>query len=138
MKKPRHDLYLDEELSRRLNALAAKPGSSKSAILGAALKSYLDSQGADRVDDLLRNRLNGFGNRLDRIERDQKVVLETLTAYLRHHFLVTAPPPDSELAGRRAQAEARFEAFIQQVGRRLAAGRSPAPHVAPPILEAAQ
>ena len=39
--KPRHHLYLDDELTDRLDALAAKPGSSKSAIVADALRAYL-------------------------------------------------------------------------------------------------
>ena len=50
--KPRHDVYLDEDLSLRLVALAAKPGSSKSGIISAALKAYLDSEGANKLEHL--------------------------------------------------------------------------------------
>ena len=134
MTKPRHDVYLDEDLSRRLNEMAAKPGSSKSAILSAALKAYLDSLGANQVDQLLQTRLNRFGGRLERIERDQRVVVQTLAEFVRHHFLISAPVPDHELASRRAQAEARYQAFIDTVGRQLAAAR---PRV-PEALEAAE
>ena len=48
--KPRHNLHLDEELTRRLMALAAKPGMSKAGIISAALRSYLDKEGADVLD----------------------------------------------------------------------------------------
>jgi hypothetical protein len=123
MTKPRHDVYLDDELSRRLNEMAAKPGSSKSAILSAALKAYLDGQGANQVDQLLQMRLNRFGGRLERIERDQRVVVQTLAEFVRHHFLISAPLPEHEMAARRAQAETRYQAFIDTVGRQLAASR---------------
>jgi hypothetical protein len=123
MTKPRHDLYLDEELTQRLNELAAKPGASKSGILSAALRAYLDAQGANKVDQLLQTRLNRFGGRLERIERDQRVVVQTLAEFIRHQFLVSAPLPDHELAARRAQAEARYQSFIDTVGRQLAANR---------------
>jgi hypothetical protein len=76
------------------------------------------------------NRLSG---QLDRVERDQNIMVQTLAEFIRHHFLVTAAPPDSELASRRAQAEARYATFIETVGRQLAAGRQPKP-----VLEAAE
>ena len=134
--KPRHNLHLDEDLTRKLMALASKPGMSKAAIISAALRTYLDNQGAGTLDQLLQTRLNRLSGQLDRLERDQRVVVQTLAEFVRHHFLVTAAPPESELASRRAQAEARYQSFIETVGRRLAAGRQPK---SPPVtLEAAE
>jgi predicted transcriptional regulator len=134
--KPRHDVYLETELSQRLVSLAAKPGASKSGIISAALKAYLDSEGANRLDDLLQTRLTRLGNRLDRIERDQRVVVETLALFIRHFFIVTPALPESEMPAARASGEARYQTFIEQVGRRLAAGRPSAP--APAMAEAAE
>ena len=134
--KPRHNLHLDEDLTRRLMALAAKPGMSKAGIISAALRSYLDKEGAGVLDDLLQTRMNRLSGQLDRLERDQRIVVQTLAEFVRHHFLVTAAPPDSELASRRAQAEARYQSFIETVGRQLAAGRQP--KSASAALEAAE
>ena len=134
--KPRHTLHLDEDLTRRLMALAAKPGMSKAGIISAALRSYLDKEGAGVLDDLLQTRMNRLSGQLDRLERDQRIVVQTLAEFVRHHFLVTAAPPESELASRRAQAEARYQSFIETVGRQLAAGRQPKPPTA--ALEAAE
>jgi predicted transcriptional regulator len=134
--KPRHNLHLDEDLTRRLMALAAKPGMSKAGIISAALRSYLEKEGAGVLDDLLQTRMNRLSGQLDRLERDQRIVVQTLAEFVRHHFLVTAAPPESELASRRAQAEARYQSFIETVGRQLAAGRQPKPPTA--ALEAAE
>jgi predicted transcriptional regulator len=123
--KPRHNLHLDEDLTRRLSALAGKPGMSKARIISAALRSYLDKEGAEALDSLLQTRLNRLSGQLERMERDQRIVVQTLAEFVRHHFLVTAAPPESELASRRAQAEARYQSFIETVGRQLAAGRQP-------------
>ena len=134
--KPRHNLHLDDDLTRKLTALASKPGMSKAAIISAALRTYLENQGATALDQLLQTRLNRLSGQLDRLERDQRVVVQTLAEFVRHHFLVTAAPPESELASRRAQAEARYQSFIETVGRQLAAGRQPK---SPPVaLEAAE
>jgi hypothetical protein len=134
--KPRHNLHLDEDLTRRLMALAAKPGMSKAGIISAALRSYLDKEGAEVLDHLLQTRMNRLSGQLDRLERDQRIVVQTLAEFVRHQFLVTAAPPESELASRRAQAEARYQSFIETVGRQLAAGRQP--KTTPAALEAAE
>src|SRR3546814_3080287 len=57
----RHQLFLGEDLSARLEALAAKPGASKSAILADALTAWLNRQAASELE-------NKFGQRLDRSE----------------------------------------------------------------------
>ena len=105
--------------------LAARPGMSKAGIVAAALKSYLDKEGAETLDHLLGTRMNRVSGQLDRLERDQRIIVQTLAEFIRHYFLVTAAPPESELASRRAQAEARYQSFIETVGRQLAAGRQP-------------
>jgi len=127
--KPRHHVYLDEELTERLDALAAKPGSSKSAIVSDALKSYLGRRAARELDDLLKVRLDRFGSQLGRIERDQQVVMESLALFIRYQFMVTAPVPEADLPAARAAAQERFQSFIDQVGRRLAAGKRTAAEV---------
>ena len=121
--KPRHHLYLDDELTSRLEALAAKPGSSKSAIVSDALRGYLARRGAKELDDMLKVRLDRIGSQLNRIERDQQIVMESLALFVRYQLTVTAPLPEGDQAGR-AIGQDRFRAFIDQVGRRIAGGRS--------------
>lgn len=122
--KPRHHLYLDDALTAKLEALAAKPGTSKSAIVADALRAYLARRGAKELDDLLQVRLDRVTTQLGRMERDIQILLETLALFIRYEFTVTAPLPDSEQAAARAVAQDRYQAFIEQVGRRIAGGRT--------------
>lgn len=121
--KPRHHLYLDDALTEELDRLARKPGSSKSGIVADALRAYLARGATREVDAVLKARLDRFGRIVARIERNQDVLLETLALYVRWQLTVTAPLPDSEHAAARAAGEARFQSFIDQLSRRLAAGR---------------
>jgi len=122
--KPRHHLYLDDALSEQLEALAAKPGGSKSAIVADALRAWLARRAANEIDDLLRVRLDRISGQLNRIERDQRIVMESLGLFVRYQLTVTPPLPESDQAAARAIGQDRFQAFIDQVGRRLAGGRS--------------
>ena len=122
--KPRHHLYLDDELTAKLDTLAAKPGTSKSAIVADALRAYLARRGAKELDDLLKVRLDRVTTQLGRMERDIQILLETLALFVRYEFTVTAPLPESEQAAARAVAQDRYQAFIEQVGRRIAGGRT--------------
>lgn len=120
--KPRHHLYFDEALTAQLDALAAKPGTSKSAIVADALRSYLARRGARELDDMLKVRLDRIGNQLSRIERDGQVLLESLALFVRYQLTINAPLPEADQAGR-AVGRDRFEAFVAQVGRQLAGGK---------------
>lgn len=118
--KVRQNLYFDPELSRRLDKLAARPGSSKSAILEDALKAHLDRQGGSELADKIGPGLDRMMGQLTRIERNQKVLIETLALYVRFHFSVLPPLPEADQSAGRLLAQERYQAFIEQVGRRLA------------------
>jgi hypothetical protein len=119
--KPRHHLYLDDELTAQLEALAAKPGSSKSAIVADALRQYLARRGAHDIDEALKIRLDRQSRQMDRIERDGQVLLESLALFIRYQLTVTAPLPEPDKAAR-AVGQERFQKFIDQVGRQIAGG----------------
>jgi predicted transcriptional regulator len=117
--KRRHEFYLDADVSEQLNALAAKPGASKTAIMSDALRAYLERRGANELDQRFRARLDRLSMQLGRIERDQQVVAEMLALFVRFQLTVTAPIPDGDRAAR-ALGQARYESFLQQVSHRLA------------------
>ena len=117
--KVRHQLFLNADLSARLEALAAKPGASKSAILADALAAWLNRRGAQELDDRFGLRLNRISGQLERIERDGQVLLESLALFVRYQLTVTAPLPEPD-AATRAIGRDRFQAFVDQVGRQMA------------------
>jgi predicted transcriptional regulator len=121
--KRRHEFYLDKGMSEQLAALAAKPGSSKTAIMSDAVKAYLDRRGTSELDERFRGRLDKLSMQLGRIERDQQVIAETLALFVRFQLTVTAPLPESDRAGR-ALGQERFRSFLEQVSRRLSGGRN--------------
>lgn len=121
--KPRHHIYLDDALTAELNRLTRQPGASKSGIIADALRILLARGAAREVDAVLKVRLDRFSRAQARGERNQEILLETLALYVRWQLTVTAPLPESEQAAARAAGEARFQSFIDQLSRRLAAGR---------------
>ena len=119
--KIRHQLFLDADLSEKLEALAAKPGASKSALLAEALAAWLNRRGTQELDDRFGLRLNRISAQLTRIERDGQVLLESLALFVRYQLTVTAPLPEPD-AATRAVGRSRFQSFVDQVGRRMAEG----------------
>lgn len=122
VERVRYQLFLPKPLSDRLEALAAKPGATKSAILTDALTAWLNRRGASELEDRFAIRLDRLTNAIGRIERDGHVVLETLALFIRFELSIQAPLAENDQAGR-AVARQRFEAFVQQVGRQVATGK---------------
>jgi hypothetical protein len=122
VEKIRHQLFLPRDVSDRLEALATKPGASKSAILADAVTAWLDRRGRSELEDRFGLRLDRLTAALGRIERDGHVLLETLALFVRYELAIHAPLAENDAAGR-AIARERFEAFVAQVGRQIAAGR---------------
>lgn len=120
--KVRHCLYFEEKVSKELELLTAKPGTTKSDIVNGALVSFLKHRGADQIDQTFRPRLDRISDQLNRIERDQQIALESLALFIRYHLTIGAPLPTGQLSSLQAVGNERFQSFIEQVSRRLAKG----------------
>lgn len=122
MEKVRHQLFLPRSLSDRLEALAARPGATKSAILVDALTAWLNRRGASDLEDRFSIRLDRLTRAIGRVDRDTYVILETLALFIRFELAIQTPLAENDQAGRALGAK-RFEAFVNQVGRQVATGR---------------
>jgi predicted transcriptional regulator len=117
--KTRHQFYLPDGLAEQLEAAAAKPGSSKTAILTDALTAFFERRAGHELD--LR-----FGVRLDRLSRGQErherqlaILSEAFGLFVQFQLTQVAhqPPADQETG---MLGLKRYRAFIDQVGRRIA------------------
>ena len=122
MERVRHQLFLPKPLSDRLEALAAKPGASKSAILVDAVTAWLNRRGASELEDRFAIRLDRLTQAIGRVDRDAYVILETLALFIRFELAIQTPLAENDHAGRALGAK-RFEAFVAQVGRQVSTGR---------------
>jgi hypothetical protein len=121
--KSRHCLYLEPKLGERLKALASKPGATMSNVVSDALRDYFERQGADALEERFKERLDQISAQLNRIERDQQVLLESTALFVRYQLTITPPLPASQLAASQAAGNERFQTFIDEVGRRIAKGK---------------
>lgn len=118
MKEGDFHVRLDDELNARLDLLA-KRGGSKSAIVRDAVRAFLDRGAAIETDPMVLARLDKLSQQIGRLERDDRVLIETLGLLVRYQLNVTPPLPVKDQAAARAQGQARFDSFIEQVGHRL-------------------
>jgi hypothetical protein len=120
--KIRHQLFLPKDLSDRLEAIASRPGASKSAILVDALTAWLNRRAASELEDRFGLRLDRMTTALGRIERDGHVLLETLALFIRYELTISAPLPEGDAAAR-AVGRDRFSAFVTRVSDAVASGQ---------------
>ena len=124
MSRTRLNLFIAPEHAKRLDELAAMKGLSKSSIIAAALASFLSPDSGDQREAAIAKRLDRLSRQLDKLERDQNILIETLALYVRYFLTVSTPVPEAHQEAARAQGRARFEQFIEQLGRHLLRGRS--------------
>jgi predicted transcriptional regulator len=118
-RKTRHQLYLPDHLSARLDALAAGANNSKTAIMTEALGNWFE-----RRDDVEAERQ--FGKKLaqqvrvvERIERRLDYLTEVVGLFVRHQLTLTAHHPGFDAVTRKL-GQARYDAFVRLVGEQAA------------------
>jgi hypothetical protein len=124
--KVRQNLYLDQELTRELELLAKGRSGNKSRIVNDALASWLKRRATKEIEDMLKVRLDRMSRDVRLLRRDLDVLLESLALFIRYQLTVTAPLPEADTAAL-AVGNDRFERFIAQLGRQIAAGKRSLP-----------
>ena len=124
MSRTRLNIFIEPEHAKRLDQLAVHKGVSKSAIIAAALASFLSPDGGDQREAAMAKRLDRLSRQFDRLERDQNILIETVALYVRYFLTVSIPVPEGHQDAARAQGRARFAHFIEQLARHLQRGRS--------------
>ncbi len=124
MTRTRLNIFIEPAHAKRLDQVAAHKGVSKSAVIAAALASFLSPDGGDQREAALAKRLDRLSRQFDRLERDQGLLIETVALYLRHYLTVALPVPEHQQDAMRAQGRARYAQFIEQLAHHIQRGRS--------------
>lgn len=120
--KTRMNVYFDPDLLKKVEALALRRNISKSAVIEAAVASFLSADASERLEAVFARRMDRIGRQIDELDEDIAFVGETLSLFIRFWLTITPPLPDSAQASARAKGAERFESFLQTLGRRLATG----------------
>lgn len=122
--RTRLNLTLPADLIMKVNDLSARKGLSRSAIVEAAISSFLSPDGPDRMEAAFTRRLDRLSRQGQRLERNIGIATETLAFFIRFWLTVTPPLPPDAQASARAKGNERFDHLIQAVGRKLQSGSS--------------
>lgn len=116
--KTRHQLFLPEDMSRRLAQLAGTSGKARSEILVEALDAWFNRREAPKGDEAIGARLARIERQLDWLRRNEGLVWEITARMVRHQLIVGTVLPIT------AEAEAKgakhFAALIDEIADRLA------------------
>jgi len=116
--KPRIGVYLSEQMAARLAAAAKRPGTSKSALVEAALAQFFGAD--DDTNDLPVDRqLSMMSRQLDELDRGLRIVNETVALQARFHLAVTPVLPAADQHAACVLGSERFDELAAQVGRRV-------------------
>jgi predicted transcriptional regulator len=110
--KQRLSVYLDADMMVRLEKLADKERTAKSAVAEAAIISFLTADDSDRWEAAVTRRMDQLARSVDRMERDLEFSVEALALYIRAWLTATPPLPDNAQAAAQAKGRERYESFI--------------------------
>src|SRR5438067_5730565 len=122
--RDRMNVYFPPELLKQISDLADRKKLSRSAIVEAAVASFLSPDGPDRQEAAFTRRLDRLSRQMQRLERDVGLTAETLALFIRFWLTITPPLPNEAQAAAQLKGRERFEGFVEALGRRLQKGES--------------
>lgn len=120
--KARMNVYFEPDLLEKVEALALRRDVSKSAVIEAAVASFLSADATERLEAVFARRMDRLGRQVAGLDEDLAILGETLSLFIRFWLSATPPLPESAQASARAKGTERFERFVEALGRRLATG----------------
>ena len=122
--RSRMNVYFPPEMLNQIADLADRKGLSRSAIVEAAVASFLSPDGSDRMEAAFARRLDRLTRQVQRLERDVGISAETLALFIRFWLTITPPLPEEAQSAAQIKGRERFEGFVETLGRRLQKGQS--------------
>ena len=114
----------DDVLHPLTDAKGCRVSFADEQVAEAAIASFLTPDAAQQQEAALGRRLDRLNRHADRLERDLEIAVEMLALFVRTWMAATPSLPDAAQAAARARGRDRYERFVENLGRRLASGRS--------------
>jgi predicted transcriptional regulator len=117
--KTRHQLFLPDEMSRRLTAMAKSQRRSRSDLLLEMVEAYMNRRSASQTEDRLSAKLDRLAREVSKTNNECVVISHSLYRFIRHELIYAAalPPPGEDA---KALGEKRFQMFLDSVAQMMA------------------
>ena len=112
--RTRLNVYFPPALAKQVDELAIRRRISRSAIVEAAVASYLSPDGADRMEAAFARRLDRLSRQVQRLERNTGLSTEALALFVRFWLSVTPPLPDEDQAAAQVKGRKRYEGLSRR------------------------
>lgn len=122
--RDRLNVSLPMELIGKVNDLADRRRLTRSAVVEAALESFMSPDASDAQEAAFTRRLDRLSRQASRIERDLRISTETLGLFVRFWLTITPPIPSEDHASAQIKGRERFEGFVETLGQHLQKGQS--------------
>ena len=120
--KTRMNVYFEPELLKKVEALALRRRVSKSAVIEAAVASFLSADASERLEAVFAHRMDRLGRQIDGMDEDLAILGETLSLFIRFWLTITPPLDPDANASAQVKGRERFEGFVEVLGQRLQSG----------------
>lgn len=120
--REKYSFRLPPELVRRLDANAAARHVPRTAIVEAALASFLSPDGSDRLETAVSRRLDRVTRQLDRLAWHVDLTNETLALFIRFWLTTNPPLPDTAMKAAQAMGRERWTKFVESLHKRMEIG----------------
>ena len=119
--KTRHQLFLPDEMSKRLAAMAKSQKRARSDLLLEMVDAYLNRRSAPQAEERIGPKLDKMAQRVTKLSSECFIISHCLSRFIRHQLIYAAalPQPGDEA---RALGEKRYQAFLDSVAQLMAKG----------------
>jgi len=116
---------LSSDLNEALIKLQGqRRGVSKTDIIEAAIKEFLFPKGSDKKEAILGRSLDRIERRVKAAERNQEIIAETLSLFIRAWLTNTLELPEDQKSTAEKAGGRRYKKFLEALSLRLQSGRS--------------
>lgn len=88
-------------------------------IVEAALRSFMSPDSSEQLEAALSRRLDRIDRHLGRLDEQTEITTEALALFVRFWLTANPPLPDAARVAAQAQANERYEGFLEALARRL-------------------
>ena len=121
--KTRHQFYLPDVLSAKLEVAAAAPASSKTDVLTKALTAWFAAEEGQAIEAKFGATLARQVKATESLERQMAHLTEVVGLLVRHQLTMTAHHPAFD-AETRHLGKLRYEQFVRMAGELAAKGKA--------------
>lgn len=117
----RHQLFLPDEMCRRLTAMAESQKRSRSDLLLEMVEAYMNRRSASQTEDKVNAKLDRLAREVSKTNSECVVISHSLYRFIRHQLIYAAarPAPGEDA---KALGKKRFQALLDSITQMMAKG----------------